>query len=137
MILPCCLATNAQGIDASQKVNACTCDSLDGQQVLLVAQEMPEYPGGEAIFSAHIAKHLAILNTNKTPLTRVDICFIIDTCGRVRNATIMNVNSIAKLPLPETNILDIINSMPRWKPGKQDGKKVPVKYIIPIRIDLQ
>jgi protein TonB len=31
--------------------------------------------------------------------------------------------------------LRVVNEMPKWKPGIQNGKKVAVKFILPIRFD--
>jgi len=31
----------------------------------------------------------------------------------------------------------VINSMPKWKPGRQNGKVVNVKYTIPVTFNLQ
>ena len=31
----------------------------------------------------------------------------------------------------------VINSMPKWKPGKQRGKPVRVKYTVPVNFRLQ
>jgi protein TonB len=33
--------------------------------------------------------------------------------------------------------LRVIKSMPAWKPGKQNGKTVPVQYNLPIKFTLR
>ena len=33
--------------------------------------------------------------------------------------------------------LRVVNSMPKWKPGKQQGNPVKVKYTLPVKFKLQ
>ena len=40
-------------------------------------------------------------------------------------------------PLLDKEALRVINLMPKWKPGKQRGEAVNVKYTIPVTFRLQ
>ena len=95
-----------------------------------VLEEMPQYPGGaEAL--------LEFLNQNvqypeeaeKAGIQgRVIATFVVEKDGSVSNAKV--VKSVD--PLLDAEALRIISAMPKWKPGKQNGKVVRVKYTIPL-----
>lgn len=64
---------------------------------------------------------------------RVTLSFIIDTDGSVVEAEPMRS--------PDDRLtaeaIRIVESMPKWKPGRQGGEAVRVKYVIPITFRLQ
>ena len=60
--------------------------------------------------------------------------------------TVRTPDSVSEIKIPETDILQILVdkeavrvllSLPRWKPGRQNGKAVSVKYTLPIVFRLQ
>lgn len=60
--------------------------------------------------------------------------------------TVRTPDSVSEIKIPETDILQILMdkeavrvllSLPRWKPGRQNGKAVSVKYTLPIVFRLQ
>ena len=60
--------------------------------------------------------------------------------------TVRTPDSVSEIKIPETDILQILMdkeavrvllSLPRWKPGCQNGKAVSVKYTLPIVFRLQ
>ncbi len=95
-----------------------------------VVEEMPQYPGGaEAL--------LEFLNNNvqypeeaeKAGIQgRVIATFVVEKDGSVSNAKV--VKSVD--PLLDAEALRVISAMPKWKPGKQNGKVVRVKYTVPL-----
>ena len=53
-------------------------------------------------------------------------------CGSISNARVVkSVN-----PELDAEALRVVNSMPNWNPGKQDGKAVRVKYTVPVTFKL-
>ncbi len=59
--------------------------------------------------------------------------FVIDETG--------NINDVGIIRGVETSLdneaLRVARSMPNWKPGKQVGKAVKVRYYVPILFELQ
>lgn len=106
-----------------------TFESVHGD-VFDVVEEMPQYPGGaEAL--------LEFLNQNvqypeeaeKAGIQgRVIATFVVEKDGSVSNAKV--VKSVD--PLLDAEALRVISAMPKWKPGKQNGKVVRVKYTVPL-----
>lgn len=59
---------------------------------------------------------------------RVIVQFVIGSDGTVSDAVVRRSVD----PLLDAEALRVINAMPAWTPGKQDGKPVAVRYTIPV-----
>ncbi len=62
----------------------------------------------------------------------VNVSFVVEKDGSISGAKVTRGVD----PSLDKEALRIIRSMPRWTPGKQDGKPVRVKYTIPVRFKL-
>jgi TonB family protein len=95
-----------------------------------MCEQMPEFPGGEKALMAYIEKNMkypeSAVENNKDG--RVIVRFMVSKTGQVSDATI--VRGID--PDCDQEAIRVINGMPTWNPGKQDGKTVDVYYTIPI-----
>lgn len=40
-------------------------------------------------------------------------------------------------PVMDEEAIRVVKSMPKWKPGKQNGKAVKIKYTVPVYIKPQ
>lgn len=99
-------------------------------QVFLVVETMPEFPGGATAMMKFIADNL------KYPASaqdsgiqgRVSVQFVINTDGSVTAVEVIRGIDTAL----DKEAIRIVKSMPKWKPGMQRGKAVRVKYTMPI-----
>jgi len=110
--------------------------SPDSTGVYTFTEKMPEYPGGEAELLSYIYKRVDSLLPPTTGFDdfipyRVLVRFIINEKGKVTNPQIIR----GEWPLDNKISLQILNSMPDWIPGEQNGKKVSVYYKMPIIFD--
>lgn len=64
---------------------------------------------------------------------RVIVGVVVDKNGSVTNLTILK--SID--PYLDKEAIRVISSMPKWTPGVQNGKKVRVKFTVPVSFRLQ
>lgn len=113
---------NAMAVDARE-------DAFD------VVEEMPEFPGGPQAMMVYLMKNV---NYPKTAFDanvqgRVIAQFVVDKEGVIRGVHV--VKSVD--PALDAEAVRVINSMPKWKPGRQNGKVVNVKYTIPVNFQLQ
>ncbi len=107
---------------------------IDTNEVYQIVEEQPEFPGGGVAMKKYILEELeypAEALKNKIE-GRVYINFIIE-----RDGSVSNVKNVVLKGRETDNALikeaiRIVKSMPKWKPGKQRGKAVRVKYTIPI-----
>ncbi|HNY43720.1 MAG TPA: TonB family protein [Bacteroidales bacterium] len=99
-----------------------------------VVETKPEYPGGEVALLQYIAE-----NTVYPPVAkengiqgRVFVQFVIDATGRVTKVQVARGVD----PYLDTEAVRVVKTLPKWTPGKQRGKSVPVTYIVPINFKL-
>lgn len=107
-----------------------TPDVVLADTVFDVAEEMPEFPGGMQNlmkFLTQNIKYPATALSNKEQ-GRVIVQFVVTKEGKICDAKV--VRSIS--PELDKEALRAIDMMPLWKPGKQKGKPVNVKYTVPI-----
>lgn len=106
------------------------------QEIFQVVEEMPEYPdGGQAGLLAFLSKNIrypAIAQENGVQ-GRVTVQFVVNTDGTIVDATVLRGVD----PYLDKEALRVVNSMPKWKPGKQRGKPVRVRYTVPVMFRLQ
>ena len=103
-------------------------------EVFDVVEQMPEFPGGPEALMQFLTENVcypeAALKAGVQG--RVLVTFIVDTEGRVNNAKVVKkVNDDL-----DAEAIRVVGSMPRWKPGKQNGKVVRVRYTMPISFRL-
>ncbi len=98
--------------------------------VLLVAQEMPSFPGGDKALVSTLYKNLrypAEAYENNIE-GKVLVRFVVSKDGSVMNPSIIRSAD----PELDKAALDAIKKLPKFIPGKQDGMPVNVYYSLPI-----
>lgn len=105
------------------------------QQIFTVVEEMPLFPGGDGELLKFIAKSIKypVIAQENGIQGRVICSFVINRDGAVVDAEVMRGVD----PSLDKEALRVIGTMPKWKPGKQRGKPVRVKYTVPITFRLQ
>ncbi len=108
----------------------------DGEaEILTFAEQMPEFPGGAADMYKFLEKNIVYpqLARENSIEGKVNIAFTVGPDGKI-----VNVEQVGKKwgwGLEE-EALRVVNNMPNWTPGKQNGKAVTVRLTIPIRFQL-
>jgi len=105
------------------------------QSALSKVEEMPEFPGGEKGLLQFLAKTVRYPRqaTEKNIQGKVFVTFIIMEDGKIANVTIAK----GAHPLLDAEAVRVAQLMPKWIPGKQDGKVVRVSYTVPINFVLE
>ncbi len=105
------------------------------EQVFFIVEEMPEYPGGEDALRKFISSAVDYpeIAQEKGIQGKVYVTFVVSADGSVKNAKIARGVD----PVLDKEALRVVNTMPRWQPGKQRGKDVNVSYTVPISFVLQ
>lgn len=110
-------------------------EEVEEQQIFQVVEEMPEFPGGMAECMKFLAKNIkypTIAQENGVQ-GRVIVQFVVNKDGTIVDPVV--VRSVD--PYLDKEALRVIKAMPKWKPGKQRGKAVRVKYTVPVTFRLQ
>lgn len=110
-------------------------EEVEEQRIFQVVEEMPEFPGGMAECLKFLAKNIkypTIAQENGVQ-GRVIVQFVVNQDGSIVDPVV--VRSVD--PYLDKEALRVIKMMPKWKPGKQRGKAVRVKYTVPVTFKLQ
>lgn len=110
-------------------------DDDGSNEVFAIVEEMPQFPGGDMALLKYIRDHMdyPTIAVENGIQGKVYVYFVIDENGNVTNASIARGVD----PSLDKEALRVINSLPKWKPGKQRGKPVKVSYNVPINFQLQ
>jgi protein TonB len=111
--------------------------SQDNDKLFISVEIMPQFPGGEAgllNFMANNTNYPAAAKENGLRGT-VYISFVVDKTGKVVNAQV--ARGIRGGQLLEMEALRVINSMPRWSIGMQNGNAAAVQFCLPFKFSLQ
>lgn len=106
------------------------------QESLDMTEQMPEFVGGTSALLDYIQKQLYYDYNGQAGHQiqgRVIITCIIDEEGFVRYPKIERSLD----PSTDREAMRIIRELPRWNPGRHNGKKVSVRYTIPVVFRLQ
>jgi TonB family protein len=95
-----------------------------------VVDEMPQFPGGPYALFEFISKNIQYPKEAEDANLqgRVIVSFVVEKDGSVSNAKVVRPID----PLLDAEALRVVNSMPKWIPGKQNGEAFRVKYTIPV-----
>ncbi len=105
------------------------------ETVFFIVEEMPEFPGGDDGMKQHIAMNIKypVEAQKKGIQGKVYVTFVVAKDGSVKDARIARGVD----PHLDAEAMRVVNSLPRWTPGKQRGKAVNVSYTVPIEFKLQ
>ena len=105
-------------------------EEVDEQQIFQVVEENPEFPGGmkECMkFLSNNIKYPQISQENGVQ-GRVIVQFVVNADGTIVDPVVVRGVD----PYLDKEALRVIKHMPKWKPGKQRGKAVRVRYTQPV-----
>lgn len=104
--------------------------------IFVVVETMPEFPGGQQALFKYLSdnvKYPVIAQENGIQ-GRVICQFVVNKDGAIVDVEVVRSGGDPSL---DKEAVRVIKSMPNWKPGKQRGKAVRVKYTVPVNFKLQ
>lgn len=108
---------------------------VEEEQIFQVVEEMPSFPGGDAECMRFLNKNIkypTIAQENGIQ-GRVILQFVVNKDGSIVDVVV--ARSVD--PYLDKEAVRVVNMMPKWKPGKQRGKPVRVKFTLPVTFRLQ
>ncbi|KPM50034.1 M56 family metallopeptidase [Jiulongibacter sediminis] len=108
---------------------------IPDDQVLKVVENQPEFIGGAAEMYRFIGNEIRYPSeAQKNNIEgRVFIKFVVDKEGRPRDFDVLKTPGYGL----EKEAIRVLETMPNWKPGTQDGEPVNVSYVMPIFFQLE
>ena len=104
--------------------------------IFMVVESMPEFPGGQQALFKYLGENVKypVIAQENGIQGRVVCQFVVNKDGSIVDVVVVRSSGDASL---DKEAVRVINSMPKWKPGKQRGKPVRVKYTVPVNFRLQ
>jgi len=105
------------------------------KEVFTIVEEMPAFPGGEAERNKFLATNIQYPQqaTENGIQGTVYVSFVVDSKGNVTEVKILRGIGGGC----DEEALRVVKMMPKWHPGKQNGKNVRVLFNMPIYFKLQ
>ena len=105
-------------------------------EIFMVVETMPEFPGGQAELFKYLSENVKypVIAQENGIQGRVICQFVVNKDGSIVDVEVVRSGGDASL---DKEAVRVIKSMPKWKPGKQRGKPVRVKYTVPVNFKLQ
>ena len=104
-------------------------------QTFSVVEQMPEYPGGMRAGLEFMARNLRYPTKAREAgkQGRVIVQFVVRKDGSLSDFKVLCPVD----PWLDAEAIRVISTMPKWKPGMQDGKPVSVKFTLPVTFMLE
>lgn len=106
----------------------------DAEEIFTVVEQQPEFAGGYEAMLNFIRKNMVYPATARRMQIdgTVHVSFIVSKTGAISDVKVLR--GIQKDC--DNEAIRVVNLMPPWKPGTQNGKPVHVRFIMPIKFRL-
>ena len=112
-------------------------DPADEGEPFAIVDQMPEFPGGQEALDKYIQENLRcgeMINKYQVDAVgKIFVGFIIEPDGSITNVRVLR----GLYKHYDEEAIRVVESMPKWKPGMQNGEAVRVSYLIPINFKLE
>jgi len=111
-----------------------TAQTKKNDMVFDVVEVMPQFPGGQIAMLQYLMKNIKYPEQamKEGIQGRVAVRFIVEKDGSISDVKpVLSVH-----PLLNKEAVRVVKSMPKWSPGKHNGKPVRVRFNLPIMFKL-
>ena len=105
------------------------------QAIFEVVEEQPEFPGGMEALLKYLAKNINYPESavDNGIQGKVMVRFVVE-----RDGSVSAVETYKRVdPALDKEAVRVVKTLPKWKPGRQQGKAVRTRYIVPVVFRLQ
>lgn len=102
------------------------------QEPLTIAEQMPEFPGGQQAMMTYLVKNLKYPQecVESEVEGKVFVGFVVGREGLITDVKVLR--GVPGCPALEKEAVRVVKTMPNWHPGQQNGKPVPVQMTVPV-----
>ena len=106
----------------------------EDDEIFIAVDQQPEFEGGYEAMMAFIkqnmqyptnARHMKVEGT-------VHVSFVVSKTGEISDVRVLR----GFMTECDKEAVRVVGVMPRWKPGKQNGRNVNVRFILPLKFKL-
>jgi len=112
-----------------------TAQTKKNDMLFSVVEVMPQYPGGQIAMMKYIMENMKYPEQamKEGIQGRVTVRFIVEKDGSISDVKpVLSVH-----PLLNKEAVRVVESMPKWTPGKHNGKPVRVRFNLPVMFKLK
>lgn len=105
------------------------------EEIFVVVEEQPEFPGGNTAMMKFLGDNIKypVIAQENGIQGRVITNFVVERDGSITDVQVVRGVD----PSLDKEAVRVIKSMPKWKPGKQRGSTVRVRFTLPVVFRLQ
>lgn len=100
------------------------------EKVYDVVEEMPSFPGGQSALMQYLGNNIQypVEAQENGVQGRVIISFVVENDGGISHVKVAKSAD----PALDREAMRVVETMPKWIPGKQNGECVRVRYSVPV-----
>lgn len=124
-----------KGTDDVTVAPAVTTIAEETQEPFIIVEEMPEFPGGTDEMMKFLGNNIRypVIAQENGVTGMVILSFVVSKTGQISDIQVVRgIGSGC-----DEEAVRVVRKMPAWKPGKQGGAAVPVKFTLPVRFALR
>lgn len=105
------------------------------EEIFVVVENQPEFPGGNTAMMKFLGDNIKypVIAQENGIQGRVICNFVVEKDGSITDVQVVRGVD----PSLDREAVRVIQQMPRWKPGKQRGQAVRVRFTLPVVFRLQ
>lgn len=109
--------------------------SFAGKKLFSVVEEQPEFPGGTEEMYKFLGENIKYPESaaKANVAGRVFLSFVVTETGETKDITVLKGIGYGC----DAEAIRVLSKFPKWKPGKQSGQAVNVRYNLPINFQLE
>lgn len=110
-------------------------DEVVEDKIFTFVEQQPEFPGGTEAMLKYLANNIQYPSAAQRNGLEglVVLSFIVDQSGGISDIQVLKKLGGGT----DEEAMRVVKSMPKWKPGKQNGREVKVKYTLPVRFTIK
>jgi len=103
--------------------------------IFTAIEDPPEFPGGMSSLMQYLSTHIKYPKDAREygVQGKVIVKFVVCKDGSLCDETIEK----SVMPSIDSEVIKVVQAMPNWKPGKQNGEAVKVFYTLPVNFNLE
>ena len=105
------------------------------EKVFTIVEQQPAFPGGVAEMYKYLSKNMKYPpQASRANISgKVHLTFVVNTDGSIQDVQVVKGLGFGC----DEEAKRVVQSMPKWNPGKQSGRPVRVKFNLPVTFQLE
>lgn len=106
----------------------------EAEQIFTVVEVQPEFPGGFAALNKYLSQNIVYpqIAADNGVHGKVIVGFVVEKDGSISQIKVLRGVD----PELDKEAMRVVKSMPKWKPGQQQGRPVRARFTLPVTFQL-